>query len=156
METPRDMVIYDYLFKFDTFLLAPDIISWNSDILDQVLLLQNHADDASVEDTKAQGGEFTCELPCKYKAKSAWNLQRHQTSKQGCIRLILSKNMATQTVDRGIVLFCDHCGENVGRADKLRSHLKNNLCLSKHSCAVCPQKFSTSKLLREHKKNVHK
>ena len=54
-------------------------------------LLQNSAADvveanASVENTEAGGGEFLCEPPCKYKAKKFSKLQRHQSSKQGCIR----------------------------------------------------------------------
>ena len=127
-----------------------------------VLCPQNHAADlveadADIEGPQAQGGEFRCEPPCKFKAKTAWCLQRHQNSKQGCIRLILSKIiLANQTVFRGLVLNCDYCGENLGRVDKLRSHLKNNLCLYKHSCDMCPQKFSTWKLLREHKNALHK
>ena len=56
----------------------------------------------------------------------------------------------------GLVLNCDYCGENVGRADKLRSHLKNNVCPSQHSCSVCPQKFSSVKLLKEHNAKKHK
>ena len=54
-------------------------------------LLQNSAADveeadASVENTGSGGGEFLCEPPCKYKAKKFSKLQRHQSSKLGCIR----------------------------------------------------------------------
>ena len=57
---------------------------------------------------------------------------------------------------RGLVLHCKYCGENVGREDKLRSHLKNCMCPSQYSCSVCPEKFPSTKLLGEHKLENHK
>merc|ERR1712034_16553 len=96
---------------------------------------------AEAEGIQSQGGKFHCEPPCQFKAKTAWKLQRHQNAKQGCVR--------------GLLLPCEYCGENVGRADKLRAHLKKDVCLSRHSCDKCPQKFSTVKLLREHKTASH-
>ena len=112
---------------------------------------------AEAEGIQAQGGKFHCEPPCQFKAKTAWKLQRHQNAKQGCVRLKLSKvRLCTKAIYRGLLLPCEYCGENVGRADKLRAHLKKGVCLSRHSCDKCPQKFSTVKLLREHKTASHK
>ena len=48
------------------------------------------------------------------------------------------------------MLLCDFCGENVGREDKLRTHLRRSKCKSQHSCEECPQKFATNGQLKDH------
>ena len=54
------------------------------------------------------------------------------------------------------MLNCDRCGENVGREDKLRSHLKKRLCSAKFPCSSCPLKFTSAAFLRDHVKDYHK
>ena len=60
------------------------------------------------------------------------------------------KNVARKMI--AIVLYT----LNVGRADKLNSHLKNKLCPSRFSCPACPEKFSTFAFLKNHQKCTHK
>ena len=106
---------------------------------------------------KWQGGDFRCQLPCEYQVDGAWKLQRHQNQKQGCIRCFWNLDcLETDCLNRGLVLHCGYCGKNVGREDKLRSHLKNRLCPSQYPCSACPQKFPSLKFLKKHRSDYHK
>ena len=58
---------------------------------------------------------------------------------------------------RGLVLNCPNCGENVGRDDKLRVHLKERVCPSQFPCGFegCEEKFQTKTLAKYHKRDAH-